>query len=92
MRDLPDLHQGRYEHGCTSFDNNDGTQVLYLYQLLNLLLTPSLSDSPHSRSHFSLVRAVADGTQPWSSGAPPGVLSNRTLPAQSCVSQLDVLQ
>ena len=27
VRDLPDLLQGRYYHGCTSYDNNDGTQV-----------------------------------------------------------------
>merc|ERR1711953_1126744 len=27
-RDLPDLLQGRYRHGCTSYNNNDGTQTL----------------------------------------------------------------
>jgi len=28
VRDLPDLLQRRHDHGCTSYDNNDGTQTL----------------------------------------------------------------
>ena len=27
VRDLPDLLQGRYWHGCSSYDNNEGTKV-----------------------------------------------------------------
>ena len=27
VRDLPDLLQGRRQHGCSSYDNDDGTQV-----------------------------------------------------------------
>ena len=29
VRDLPDLLQGREEHGCSYYDNNDGSQVRY---------------------------------------------------------------
>ena len=29
VRDLPDLLQERYDHGCTSYDDNDGTKVRY---------------------------------------------------------------
>ena len=28
MRDLPDLLQGRFGHGCSYYDNNEGTQVM----------------------------------------------------------------
>ena len=31
VRDLPDLLQGRQNHGCSYFDNNEGTQVRYSY-------------------------------------------------------------
>ena len=27
MKNLPDLLQGRYSHGCTFYDNDDGTKV-----------------------------------------------------------------
>jgi len=27
VRDLPDLLQGRYRHGCSYYDNDDGSQV-----------------------------------------------------------------
>ena len=27
VRDLPDLLQGRYAHGCSYYDNNEGTKV-----------------------------------------------------------------
>ena len=29
VRDLPDLLQGRWEHGCSYFVNNEGSQVRY---------------------------------------------------------------
>ena len=29
VRDLPDLLQGRYHHGCSYYDNNEGSQVRY---------------------------------------------------------------
>ena len=29
VRDLPDLLQGRYRHGCSYYDNNQGSQVRY---------------------------------------------------------------
>ena len=29
VRDLPDLLQGRKNHGCTYYDNNEGSQVRY---------------------------------------------------------------
>ena len=29
VRDLPDLLQGRYYHGCSYYDNNEGSQVRY---------------------------------------------------------------
>ena len=33
-RDLPDLLQGRVSHGCSSYDNDEGTQVFrYWYWL-----------------------------------------------------------
>merc|ERR1719400_1602235 len=28
VRDLSDLLQGRFSHGCSSYDNNDGTKTL----------------------------------------------------------------
>ena len=29
VRDLPDLLQGRWNHGCSYYDNNEGSQVRY---------------------------------------------------------------
>ena len=29
VRDLPPLQQGRYSHGCSYYDNNEGSQVRY---------------------------------------------------------------
>ena len=29
VRDLPDLLQGRLFHGCSYYDNNEGSQVRY---------------------------------------------------------------
>ena len=29
VRDLPDLLQGRFWHGCSYFTNNEGSQVRY---------------------------------------------------------------
>ena len=29
VRDLPDLLQGRLQHGCSYYDNNEGSQVRY---------------------------------------------------------------
>ena len=31
VRDLPDLLQGRENHGCSYYDNSQGSQVRYLY-------------------------------------------------------------
>ena len=31
VRDLPDLLQRRYSHGCSYYDNNEGSQVRCLY-------------------------------------------------------------
>ena len=37
-RDLPPLQLGRYGHGCSYFDNDDGTTVADMFKLYNLLL------------------------------------------------------
>ena len=37
VRDLPDLLQGRYDHGCSFYDNKEGSQVIRILILITVL-------------------------------------------------------
>ena len=48
IRDLPSLLQGRYSHGCSYYDNNEGTKVdiLILINHCPIIMTNTISDLP----------------------------------------------
>ena len=47
VSDLPDLHQGRWDHGCSYYNNDDGTKVNKIWILIKYY--NHISDIPRIR-------------------------------------------
>ena len=67
MRDLPDLQQGRYYHGCSSYNNDEGTKVgidINYYSTIIIFQTFLVSGGYHG-GYLSSTELLVETASAW---------------------------
>ena len=68
MRDLPDLQQGRRSHGCSSYNNAEGTKVgidINYYSTIIIFQTFLVSGGWNAIDYLSSTELLVESASAW---------------------------
>ena len=68
LRDLPDLQQGRYSHGCSSYNNAEGTKVgIDIFTIITIIIFQTYLVSGGSAGNYDLssTELLVESSSAW---------------------------